>query len=804
MIREPFQILIAGLTLILTLAGCSRELLPESEGGRNTLTSADETFNAKGEAYIRVNVQLPEMSGSVSRATDDATDHGLPDESLISPSNSYLVLFSGTTPASAKARSVYPLSDLQISNAATLAGGMTRSGTVTLGITRAGMSDGEKVYALLIANAPLYGSNITFYFTYTRPPLEPGGERDPRKAVFGVVFYNETGRIERTIVNNNVNNGEGNSTFELMMNMIVSYHQGAGPYQPRNTETDRHPLISKLDDEGNRRYIFMSNAPMMYRPVTSDDYTMQDDGAYTLAEVDVNHIHKTKAGAENDQTPALNVFLERIVAKVTVGVNQHPTNTVGTWNGTQSFGFELDSWQLLNAARTAYCGHNLNIPIADNGGKADMEYVNPRNINPQGYAVNWIRYASNGTTPAVYRFVSGTPVMSGVDRYRINWEITPGYIGDKAGMLFSGSTSEDVYEKAKASPDEALYPLPNTFNVANMRQRTTTGAIFKVRITAPGDNSTNEEIRDYGLYSISSDPGKYLTYDQMLDKVFDMLCTRENLYRLAEDIATSNSGLQPTNADWLEHWRILFKAFYTNGQRVTPTSSYRLDSLARFLNDAKLSFFPQGEFSGDITGEQWLKPDNAIGTPVLNYYLATPDVWGHDFVHTISDYTNAEHQDGTGEEYNDAYVILCAYITNSIAYLKRQTADVPLVTFYKGGWAYYRTLIRHFNEVQTPWNNGETPAIFTPVGDLPPTPVTYPLPQDTPEAENRQGANYLGRYGIVRNTWYRLTIDGLNGTGSIAPEPFTSTKTDDDIQQNLYIRMVAAPWVRPDLQDISF
>ena len=100
--------------------------------------------------------------------------------------------------------------------------------------------------------------------------------------------------------------------------------------------------------------------------------------------------------------------------------------------------------------------------------------------------------------------------------------------------------------------------------------------------------------------------------------------------------------------------------------------------------------------------------------------------------------------------------------------------------FYKGGVAYYNLLIKHFGDVETPWNrekhtentiagiyNAEAPA--------------------TPES------NFLGRYGIVRNNWYQIEISGINQIGD--PIVVTPDDTPDDKTRNyLSVKIHILPW----------
>lgn len=100
--------------------------------------------------------------------------------------------------------------------------------------------------------------------------------------------------------------------------------------------------------------------------------------------------------------------------------------------------------------------------------------------------------------------------------------------------------------------------------------------------------------------------------------------------------------------------------------------------------------------------------------------------------------------------------------------------------FYKGGVAYYNLLIKHFGDAETPWNrekhtDNTIEGIYN---------ATAPA---TPET------NFLGRYGIVRNNWYRIQISGINQIGD--PIVVTPGETPDDKTRNyLSVKIHILPW----------
>lgn len=83
---------------------------------------------------------------------------------------------------------------------------------------------------------------------------------------------------------------------------------------------------------------------------------------------------------------------------------------------------------------------------------------------------------------------------------------------------------------------------------------------------------------------------------------------------------------------------------------------------------------------------------------------------------------------------------------------------IGTIKYYKGGVSYYyATLIRHFDDSETPWDASAP---------------TYAL-------------KHLGRYGVVRNNWYDINITSISGPGD--PE-ITTPSEDPDDQAEGYVR----------------
>lgn len=107
---------------------------------------------------------------------------------------------------------------------------------------------------------------------------------------------------------------------------------------------------------------------------------------------------------------------------------------------------------------------------------------------------------------------------------------------------------------------------------------------------------------------------------------------------------------------------------------------------------------------------------------------------------------------------------------------------------YKDGYAYYPVLIKHFGDGLTPWNKeGDEKEWLTQpsAGD-----VNNIYPDDA-----RRDANYLGRYGVVRNNWYELSVNKVLRPGSpVINSP--STNPDDELNSYISVSINILSWAK--------
>ena len=115
-------------------------------------------------------------------------------------------------------------------------------------------------------------------------------------------------------------------------------------------------------------------------------------------------------------------------------------------------------------------------------------------------------------------------------------------------------------------------------------------------------------------------------------------------------------------------------------------------------------------------------------------------------------------------------------ITGGSAMISTLNTALAKVEYFKGGDVYYAIRIKHFGDGLTPWNSAEYKTGYAPAESTIAT--IYPTADDT-----RQDANYLGRYGMVRNNWYDLTLGEIVKIGSsTVPDLPGDTHPDDELE----------------------
>lgn len=103
------------------------------------------------------------------------------------------------------------------------------------------------------------------------------------------------------------------------------------------------------------------------------------------------------------------------------------------------------------------------------------------------------------------------------------------------------------------------------------------------------------------------------------------------------------------------------------------------------------------------------------------------------------------------------------------------TDPIVGIATYKGGESYYIARIKHFGDADTPWNEGE---------------ATY---GDNDVDNNNK---YLGRYGVLRNNWYDLTVQSVSGPGTPEVPTIKPEVPDDENDKYISVSVKILDWAK--------
>lgn len=96
-------------------------------------------------------------------------------------------------------------------------------------------------------------------------------------------------------------------------------------------------------------------------------------------------------------------------------------------------------------------------------------------------------------------------------------------------------------------------------------------------------------------------------------------------------------------------------------------------------------------------------------------------------------------------------------------------SDAAGISTYLNGEAYYIARIKHFNEL-TPWKAGEA----------------YSTAND----------KFLGRYGVLRNNWYELSVNSVSGLGYPDVPEVKPNLPDDENDQYINVSVKILDWAK--------
>ena len=130
--------------------------------------------------------------------------------------------------------------------------------------------------------------------------------------------------------------------------------------------------------------------------------------------------------------------------------------------------------------------------------------------------------------------------------------------------------------------------------------------------------------------------------------------------------------------------------------------------------------------------------------------------------------TKANVKHGTAE-IEDADITA---INTKLGFKEAKGTD-PMVglSTYVDGVSYYIARVKHFGDYLTKWEAGND---------------TY----------NSNNANWLGRYGVLRNNWYELSVSSVSGPGYPDVPKVNPTAPDDENEQYINVEVKILDWAK--------
>ena len=230
-----------------------------------------------------------------------------------------------------------------------------------------------------------------------------------------------------------------------------------------------------------------------------------------------------------------------------------------------------------------------------------------------------------------------------------------------------------------------------------------------------------------------------------------------------------------TDANWTESSKPLYCLENTfdiknmhQGQttRILLKATYTPNALAKATDK---TFFMIGKSSDIWTKDNLIKQITSKANEALNTTNTLKVELKGDLLKAGTHFLTTENvsiKDGETEKVNEK---------NLVATLNKklgldETNGVGIKTYEKGE-SYYIARIKHFGDDLTPWKEGND---------------TY--------GENN--LNWLGRYGVLRNNWYDLTIEKISGPGYPDVPKVKPGDPDDEDTKYINVSVKILDWAK--------
>lgn len=313
--------------------------------------------------------------------------------------------------------------------------------------------------------------------------------------------------------------------------------------------------------------------------------------------------------------------------------------------------------------------------------------------------------------------------------------------------------------------NKKTYYLRNTSNSSEWLSLKTTSTVPTKPYRFVGDNPMESSVKLYRTYW-AKDPN-YDVKPSTLSEDFNTIGNKApaSLKSLGEhDYCLENTFNVPQQTQDVTTRVIIAAQLKDDGKTFYVVN----DNESELLDEDKMKEAVKSAFLNNTDVQAWIKKGLKAGEKIDENDLdVTVASTAGNNVPTVS--VNAT---GNAKYTSGAAPTETADITNIMKTIK--------VATYENGISYYPVRIKHFGDELTPWKSSETPLPTVSTG-------AYPT--------NNQAANYLGRYGVLRNNWYNIDVQGIKKLGSpVVPE--VTGDTDDELAAYISVKINVLSWAK--------
>lgn len=210
--------------------------------------------------------------------------------------------------------------------------------------------------------------------------------------------------------------------------------------------------------------------------------------------------------------------------------------------------------------------------------------------------------------------------------------------------------------------------------------------------------------------------------------------------------------------------RVVFKAVFTPGGFTAPATFYKIGNNTAIWKEADL----KQQIKTVALTAMGITDDKEQAKYDVKLDATTNNISGEAGQHLIKAENITYTDEAASPEVKENVVKKINEKLTAINEKLGLSAETGIST-YLNGEAYYIARIKHFNEL-TPWKAGE--------------------------AYGSENEKYLGRYGVLRNNWYELSVNKVSGLGYPDVPEVKPTLPDDENDQYISVSVKILSWAK--------